>query len=446
MRLNRSKFVLSGAALVVSGIAFSVPPAAVAAQCASTQIDMGRWSAVEMTASPSLPELGSSAIVASTVVGQDPSVVLATDGISVFRSTDGGCTWRTTYTMGAADYWSGGGIASAYSITSIVDNHSAAPANRHVIYLALSPNQLNVFTFVTLFGAAPPELFAVSNDGGQTFALVQSAPTVATPIVPECLSPPTAVVVPPANSRTIYLQCGGGLAQGAVDDELAGGGPSYIYRSDDGGRSWSLQSLPTYPQYSGTWFVPGPKPKELWMVGGWMRPNSHSEYLAVWHTTDNGAHWSMSTPAGKPGVGIGSTGISVDMTSGGGRGERVVTYAPIGVYETIDSGKHWTKLSGIDLANTDETPVFAFFVKRSTYVLTTKTFGCNPGAAIRRYAGPAAKPVKAPFPNRWGSYFSWGAGGSFAVVDSGSLAFGYATLCSPSGAAETSRFLTFRPR
>lgn len=446
MRVERSRVAGVLAVVLVAGAAGFAPSNVDAAQCGSTLHAGGRWSAVGMPPTPSVPELGPSAVVATSVVGQDPSVLLATDGVSVYRSTDYGCSWHITYTLGVADYWSLGGIATAYSITNIANGHSNAPANRQDVYLALTPNPLVVFTFVPLFTFAAPELTAVSHDGGQTFTVVQSAPSVAHPLVPECLAAPTTMVVPPTNSRTIYLQCEAGLAQGLAEETVAGG-QSYVYRSVDGGVSWSLLGLPAFPSYGGQWFVAGPKPNELWLAGEWYPPNVTYYYLAVWHTTDGGAHWTMSTPAGKPGVGIGPIGLAVDPTSDRG-GERVVVSAPIGGFATTDTGKHWTKLTGIGSADQPMIVSVAFYLRHSLYVIVmTGAYGCKPGTLLLRYANVRGKPTRTPFPSRWGYYETWGAGGSFTVIGSAAVAFGVATFCAPpKGTASPPILLSFGPR
>jgi hypothetical protein len=446
VRVRRARLAGVLAVVLLACAAGWAPSYVGAAQCGTTQHSGGRWSAVDMPPTASIPEVGPSAVVASTIVGQDPSVVLATDGVSVFRSTDYGCSWRLTYTFGAADYWSGGGLVTGYSITNIANAHSAVPANRQDVYLALSPNPLNVFTFVTLFAFAPPELIAASHDGGQTFAIVQSTPTVGHPIVPECLEAPTAMAVPPTNGREIYLQCQPGLAQGVAESEVAAN-DSYVYRSMDGGVSWSLLGLPTYPVYASQWFVVGPKAKELWIAGQWTPPNGENYYLAVWHSTDDGLHWARSTPAGRPGVGIGPIGIATDPTADG-RGERVVVYASIGAFATTDGGKHWTKLSGLGTANGSMYISVAFYLRHSLYVVgMTGPYGCKAGTVLLRYANPRAKPTRTPFPSRWGYYGTWGAGGSFTVVGGASVAFGAATFCAPpKGKASPPQLLSFGPR
>lgn len=438
--MDRSRGASVLAAVLLVGAAGWAPPDVAAAQCGSTQVSGGTWSAVDMPPTPSLPREGASAIVASSAVGQDPSVVLATDGVSVFRSTDAGCSWHTTYTLGPMDYWSDGGVVTGYTITNIANGHSAAPVNRQDVYLALTPNQLLPFTLVPLFTFAVPELVAVSHDGGQTYSIVQPAPTAAHPFVPECLEAPTTFVVPATDTRAVYLLCGAAVAQGIVEGKLAGD-DTYAYRSSDGGVSWSLLGIPTIPEYAGQWFVVGPKVKELWVAGEWTLPNTAIHYLAVWHSTDDGAHWTLFKPAGKPGIGIGPVGLAIDPTGRSG-GERVVVYAPIGAYTTTDDGKHWSKLTG----SGSTFIAVAFFSRHSLYAVgTTSAYGCQAGTVVLRYTNFGGKPRSTPFPGQWGYYVTWGVAGSFATVSGGAQAFGAARFCPPpNGAPPPPKLLTYR--
>lgn len=444
MRADRTRLVVALTAVLLNGVAGSTVSYVAAAQCGTTQKALGTWSAVDPPAVPSLPAALTSSVISASMVGQDSSVLLATDGVAVYRSTDGGCRWSTTFTLGAADYPALGGAATAYSISNIANGHSSAPAARQDVYLALSPNPLNAFTFVTLFGAAPPEFVAVSHDGGQTFAIVQPSPSAADPIVPECLSAPTAFLVPPTEARTVYLQCGGGLAQQVAETQLAGGS-SYVYRSLDGGQSWSLIALPSFGYYGEQWFLPGPKAKELWVAGQWSAPNGGGDYVAVWHSTDNGAHWSMSKPYGRPGVGIGAVGIAVDMSASVG-GERVVVYAPIGAFATNDGGKHWAKLGGLVTRDGPMRVLFAFVLKHSVFVVALPTGAAcrSPGTLVLRYANPRAQPTQAKFPTRWGNYWDWGLAGSFVTADGTATAFGLASFCSTAGSPASPKLLSFR--
>src|SRR5206468_12029634 len=70
-------------------------------------------------------------------------------------------------------------------------------------------------------------------------------------------------------------------------------------------------------------------------------------------------------------------GIATDLTVGRGS-ERVVAYAPIGAFASIDSGKHWAKLSGIASANAPMYISVAFYLRHSLYVVgSTGSYGCK---------------------------------------------------------------------
>lgn len=422
------------AAVLVAGTGEWAPTSGAASGCSSTQVAAGQWSAVDVPPTPSLPTGAAASIMSTTVVGRDRSVVLATDGVAVYRSTDGGCHWRTTYTVGAADYYSDNGFAAAYAVTDIASGHSAVPASRQDVYLALSPTPLEV---ATVFAAAPPEVIVASHDGGQTFTPVPSTPTVASPVVPECQGPPHLVQVSPTDSRTIYLQCTGGSAQDQADAERAGNA-YFAYRSNDGGQTWSLVPLPLYID-DGEWFQLGPAAKEIWTAGA---PNN---YPTVWHSVDDGAHWTSYNPIGRHSLGSNSYTLAVDLSSRAPT-ERVVLYASNGAFVTTDTGRHWNALRGTEPAYHVQ-PMLAFFLRHSVYVIAATSFHtCTSDPVVLRYADTRGKPVKAPFPTTWGMYTGWGHGGSVATIGSTDAAFGLATFCAPATKASSpAKLLTLRP-
>jgi hypothetical protein len=414
-------------------------------QCRGIETAPGGWTANPLPATPAVPVKGSSAIVATSAVGQDPSVELATDGIAVFRTADAGCTWQTVFTLGAADYYSGGGAATAYSVTNIANGHDATPVNRQTVYLAISPSPLTALSLVTLFGAAPPELLGVSHDGGRTFAIVQPQPSAANPIVPECVATPTLVFAPPADQKTIYVQCTGGLAQ-SLAEELLAHATVTLFRSTDSGLTWSVVGLPAAPAYTtdAHWVAPGNARNELWS-GGYVYNNSHN-YLAVWHSTDAGDTWKMSLP--DPARFIAnetSVVVAVDTTPGPGQGQVAVINAA-GTFVSTDLGKHWRQLRSVTFTDGNRPPVAGFFLHHVLHMVFAGELSCKASPAIARYPSLAGKPVTFSFPSKLGSLGGWASDTTFAVLGRGFVADGLAHYCDPTSAATITKLLSLRVR
>jgi hypothetical protein len=439
---GRRRRALVAAVVVAGTLTTAGTVGAAGGQCRSVESAPGGWTAAALPATPSLPVMGVTPIVVTSVVGQDPSVALATDGMAVFRTADGGCNWQTVFTLGATDYYSDGDLLTGYSVTNIANGHSAGAGDHQDVYLALSPNPLNVLTMATLFGAALPEFFAASHDGGKTFALVPPQPGAANPLVPECLATPGYFVVSPADGKTIYLRCAGGLAQ-SVAEAAVSGGASSMFGSADGGLSWSLIGLPAaVSMASPQWMAPGPAKNELWM-GGY----SGTSTLTVWHSRDSGHTWTAQTLDPKP-VPSSTTSTPVGVVIDNAPGSaalRLAVYAAGGTYASNDLGKHWQQLRAVTFADGTRPAVGAFFLRHSLHVMFAGQISCKGQPVLARYRQLSARPVTVLFPSKWGSYASWGGDATFAVVGHGVVANGLARFCAPgSSVTSSARLLNWR--
>lgn len=438
--LTRSRFRTAAIAVCVAAASVSATGTGGAAggQCRSIEGVAGGWTAGPLPATPSLPAMGSTPVVATSVVGQNPSVTVATDGVSVFRTTDGGCTWQTVFNVGASDYYSASGLVAGYSITNIATAPDSGPVDKQNVYLALSPNPMNAFTMVTLFGAALPELFAASHDGGRTFSIVPPTPTASGPLPVECVFAPTVFFVPPHAGKTIYVQCAGGLAQ-AVAEQVATGAQGVAFRSNDGGASWTMLGLPTADYTPGwRWLAPGTQKNELWATGFWTPLNSSQHYLVAWRSHDGGATWSMSRVEPKPQLStIPAPGVAVDMAPGRGYGT-VVVYGLQGIYVSSDLGKHWSRLRPVAFASGSRPPVSAFYLGHSLYVLFAGQIQCKGQPMLVRYPHPTSRPVTVTFPSKWGQYAGW------APDSTDVAASGLARFCDRTGAVTTAKLLNLR--
>jgi hypothetical protein len=426
---------LSGA-MIAPGVGI-----AAGGQCRAIETAPGGWTTGAMPATPSAATEPPNAIVATSAVGQDSLVQLATDGVSVFRTADGGCSWQTVFTIGPSDYYSVGGIAVAYSVTSIANGHDATATSKQTVYLALTPGIVMVGT---VFAAAPPELLAVSHDGGRTFAVEQPQPSLAKPILPECVSAPTLFLAPPADQKTIYIQCAGGIVQEAAESVIAGG-LRQIFRSTDGGLTWNILGLPAYPVFTtdAHWMVAGSGRNELWL-GGYTYSDSQN-HLTAWRSTDGGQAWVQSTPDPKQGVtNLTTVGLAVDSTAGSGQG-RVVVFNASGAYASTDLGKHWQRVLSVAFTDGNRPPVAGFFLHHVLHMVYAGEISCKGPAVMARYPSLRGKPSTFAFPTKWGGYAGWAADPAFAVVGRGLVATGLAHFCTGgSEVGNTSKLLTLR--
>ncbi|MDQ1699230.1 MAG: Photosynthesis system assembly factor [Frankiaceae bacterium] len=373
--------------------------------------------------------------------------MLATDGVAVFRTTDGGCNWQTMFTVGPSDYYNEGGAAVAYFVSNFATSHDSRTANKQDVYLALTPNPVNAFTLATLFGAAPPELIEVSHDGGQTFTSVTPKPTTANPFVPECLSAPYYFVAPPTDAKTLYLMCAGGVAQAAVQHRATG--ESWVtYRSTDGGVTWTVLALPASPPNPTlvNWLVPGTQRNELWLAGHW--ESNQTYYLSVWHSHDGGTTWTRlqvdPTPVPSSGA-VHDVELALDTSAGRGFGQLAV-YTVEGIYLTSDAGKHWLRQRPVKFTNGTRVPTAAFFLHHNLHVLFAGQIDCKDVPMLARYAGIGSRPVTSSYPSRWGYYAGWGSDGSFTVAGHGLVANGLAHFCPPGQGPTTTKLLSLRVR
>src|SRR5256885_6505 len=140
---RRTQVCLAAALTVTSGggsFAGIGAPATAAARsgCSHVHHVGPGWSLIDAPPTPTDPT-GVSArpngILNETIVGQDPRVLLATDGAGVYRTADGGCTWSTVYSVPTGDHYQAG--VGAYTVVRIVTAAGSQPTGRQTVYLTL---------------------------------------------------------------------------------------------------------------------------------------------------------------------------------------------------------------------------------------------------------------------------------------------------------------------
>jgi hypothetical protein len=131
-----------------------------------------------------------------------PGRVFITDGLTVMRSTDFGCTWKQVFQVAVPP------VGVSY-MTNYVEFLGAPGGNRVYIGTNLGDGGTGNLALYT------------SSDGGATFSQASG------PTLPYADSRPTSLVTSPADPKRAYL---------------VGNDPYYIERSDDAGASWNLMS------------------------------------------------------------------------------------------------------------------------------------------------------------------------------------------------------------
>jgi len=168
-----------------------------------------------------------------------------TNGTSVMRTTDGGCSWHTAYELGRES----------------VEGHTYTASNARILKVVVPETGGRVLLSIaeTVVNQTRPHVL-VSTNAGQSW---QSGDAGLPP-----LGSPTTLVVASSSPDVAYL---------AVD--LGGGTIDSIYASSDGGHSWEPRSQRISADFEG--FEVDPiVPNELWAYGNGLH-----------HSTDGGATW-----------------------------------------------------------------------------------------------------------------------------------------------------------
>ena len=182
-----------------------------------------------------------------------PGRVFVTDGLSVLRSTDWGCTWKQVFQVPTPP------VGVSYDTTSV-------PA-----IVAAGGNRVYLVTAVGLGSLGPLVLYA-SSDGGATFSKLSG------PALPYYDPRPGSLVTSPQNPKRLYL---------------IGIDPFYVERSDDAGATWTMQngSLSASPGQTAGYVAVDPANADLlylWGPGG------------LWRSTDGAASFKQITQSVAP--------------------------------------------------------------------------------------------------------------------------------------------------
>jgi photosystem II stability/assembly factor-like uncharacterized protein len=279
----------------------------------------------------SLPYLPRGVAFALVIDPQNPNTVYAGsnedtyqrgNSVVVFKSTDGGASWRDT---GLPP----GGFAGALAID---------PVNPSTLYAGACVN--NITSGARLFK---------STDGGASWTTAISGPPIS------CIE---ALAIDPQNSSTVYAGTGsgvfksadGGTSWSAVNSGLAAtvvkslavdpqtpstlyaGTGSGVFKSADGGTGWSGTNSGLNATYVNSLAVDPQNLSTLYATAAG----------SVLKTTNGGVHWSemYSAPASDGGGNYPASSLVIDpqVSSTVYAGAR-----PGGVWKSTDAGASWTR-------------------------------------------------------------------------------------------------------
>ncbi|WP_242119808.1 WD40/YVTN/BNR-like repeat-containing protein [Aestuariivivens sediminicola] len=172
----------------------------------------------------------------------------------------------------------------------------------------------------------------VSHDGGKNWK--QSGLTKSEHI--------SKIIVNPKNSQEIWVASQGPL--------WSSGGERGLYKSVDGGKTWKL-TLKSNPWTGVTDIVIDPRNEKILYAATWQRHRNVAAYIgggegtALYKSTDGGETWSKLTQ-GLPKVNMGKIGLAISPI------DPDILYAAIelerkkgAIYRSDDQGASWTKMS-----------------------------------------------------------------------------------------------------
>jgi photosystem II stability/assembly factor-like uncharacterized protein len=228
----------------------------------------GTWTVYEV---PALVD--EARITAHAVDPVDPRRWYLTDGTSVLRSPDGGCTWDESFRLPSAlppEVARLAGTDPSQLVLRITHIEVArTPGHSDRVFLTAAAHPATAFGFALHLAV----VLWRSDDAGRTWEQVAAMATSGATISAPGDHPVSRTAIAPSDPDVVYA--------------LAGG---LLYASDDGGSTWEQRNLPVNPA---SWrnHRPGPHPiddiavdpleaEELWARTG---------ILA--HSTDGGRSW-----------------------------------------------------------------------------------------------------------------------------------------------------------
>ena len=263
-----------------------------AAACAGV-VKHGNWESISVRGFSA----GGAGLVDYAVADTSPDLLLATNGTSVVRSTDGGCSWRETFVAAATLPGVAGG---AVEIKSIAMSETATSP-----VLLLAEERVG--------GTIRPRVFRSTN-AGASFSTSDGG------LLPA--GRPQELRVAPSSPNVAYLSVTHG------DDLL-----DQFYATEDGGQNWSLRSdlaeVAKQQNLSGFEVDTG-NGNELWATG----PSG------AYHSVDGARTFTAVDDL------AGSTTGPVDVNAAAGGASRIAYFRPAGpdMFVSTNGGENWLSL------------------------------------------------------------------------------------------------------
>ncbi|HWL65998.1 MAG TPA: hypothetical protein VNP73_08490, partial [Actinomycetota bacterium] len=246
--------VLAGPFAAARG--FAAPP------CPGVSTE-GAWTTIS---APDFPA-GATAIASYAVDPNRPTVIFASNGTHVVRSSDGGCKWTAVFALELIPTLDRQVSSANTSIKDIV-----IPEGKSSVYLTLEEK----------VGPVVRPHIAVSDDSGVNWQLNNTGLTPASGGI-------LSLVAAPSNARVMYLL----LRSNPVGAENA------LYASTDGGATWEQRSEAA--DGSSNLAVDPLAPDDLWLWGGRLMESKDGGRTRAIHTeTHNVSMADVSHTPGTP--------------------------------------------------------------------------------------------------------------------------------------------------
>src|SRR5579871_3511854 len=250
------------------------------------------------------PFRGGKVTMVSGVPGNPAVYYMGTAGSGVWKTVDGGQVWTC--------------VSDSMRLTSI-GSVAIAPSRANTVYVGAS-------------GTGPTAGLYRTTDGGAHWDHVALQGHAV-----------TSIAIDPTNPDLV----------------MAAAGDTGVMRTIDGGKTWT--SVLPDAQVGGVWLAFDPdNPKNLYAGtrpiaaggrgGGGFAPGGRGAAPVttpatdsqIYRSTDEGATWIKTSPAGLPGGNFGSISLAV---APGTKGLRVYDYVAQGMFRSDDGGEHWVRVS-----------------------------------------------------------------------------------------------------